>query len=60
MVKRSHKLFGRETEDIFNNSDSTSVDIATWIVLIDSARQTGPENYSEDVLTVLESDDIEI
>ena len=53
MVTASHKLFGRESGDIFDDSNATSGDMATWITSVDSTRQIGLGSHSDDVLPVV-------
>ena len=49
----SHKLFGRESGDIFDDSNATSGDMAMWITSVDSTRQIGRRSHSDDVLPVV-------
>ena len=53
MVTTSHKLFGRESGSIFDDSNATSGDMATWITSVDSTRQIGRGSHSDDVLPVV-------
>ena len=53
MVTTSHKSFGRESGDIFDDSNATSGDMATCIASVDSTRQIGLGSHSDDVLPVV-------